>query len=112
MRGRSAPTSSLSLRQTWSRGGLSPAAFTPSFASRLAVDLGEDTVAERALGRGAVLAPGVFRLAFLPPVEQRGGDEDRGVGARGDADEEREGEVLQGRAAEEEERGDREEGDE
>src|SRR4029079_14287503 len=51
---------------------------------------------------GEVLPPCVLRLALLPGVEQRRRDEDRGVGARDDADDEREGEVLERLAAEDE----------
>src|SRR6185437_11680090 len=39
----------------------------------------------------------VLRLAFLPHAEERCGDEDRRVRTRGDADDEREGEVLERR---------------
>ena len=46
----------------------------------------------------------VLRLALLPDREQRRGDEDRGVGTRDDADDQREREVLQRRAAEDLER--------
>src|SRR5439155_23288681 len=67
------------------------------------------SVAERGLD---VLAVRVLRLALLPDREQRRRDEDRRVGAREDADEEREGEVLQRRAAEEEQRADGEQRDE
>src|SRR5262249_17752687 len=49
-----------------------------------------------------VLAACELRLALLQDRQQRRRDEDRRVGARGDADEQREREVLQGRAAEDE----------
>ena len=51
-----------------------------------------------------VAAACVLRLALLEHGEQRGGDEDRRVGAGADADEQREREVLQRLAAEEVER--------
>src|SRR5262249_34188634 len=68
--------------------------------------LAQDALCDRVLDDGAVLAPCELRLALLPGREQRGCDEDRGVGTGRDADEEGEREVLQRRAAEEEERGD------
>src|SRR5207249_3646099 len=53
-----------------------------------------------------------LRLALLPDRQQRRGDEDRRVRTRGDADDQREREVLQGRAAEDLERDDRQQRDE
>src|SRR6185437_15024934 len=53
-----------------------------------------------------------LRLALLPDREQRRRDEDRRVRARGDADDERERKVLQRRAAEDEQRDDRQQRDE
>jgi len=47
-----------------------------------------------------------LRLALLPDREQRRGDEDRRVRTGGDADDEREGEVLERGAAEDLERDD------
>src|SRR5439155_1261983 len=61
----------------------------------------------RLAGRGLhvdVPPPRELRLAFLPDRQQRRRDEDRRVRARGDSDEQREREVLQRRAAEEEQR--------
>ena len=46
--------------------------------------------------------PAVLRLALLEHRQDRAGDEDRRVGPRDDADHQGEGEVLEGRAAEEE----------
>src|SRR5581483_269371 len=57
-------------------------------------------------------APGELGLALLPDREQRRRDEDRRVRTRGDADDQREREVLQRRAAEQEERADGQERDE
>ena len=54
--------------------------------------------------RPGVLALRVLGLALLEDGEERRGDEDRRVRARGDADEEREREVLERVAAEEEQR--------
>ena len=64
----------------------------------------QDPLADRAFHRAAVLAARVLGLALLPGGQQRRRDEDRRVGTRGDADEQREREVLQRRAAEEEQR--------
>src|SRR5262249_4926284 len=61
---------------------------------------------------GEVLPPRVLGLALLPDSEQRRRDEDRGVGTRDDADDQREGEVLERRAAEDEEADDRQQRDE
>src|SRR5262249_17257010 len=61
---------------------------------------------------GEVLPPRVLGLAFLPDSEQRRRDEDRGVGTRDDADDQREGEVLERRAAEDVEADDRQQRDE
>ena len=55
--------------------------------------------------RGDPLAPAhEARLAFLPGGQHRRGDEDRRVGTGEDADHHREGEVLQGGAAEDQQR--------
>ena len=51
--------------------------------------------------------PAIARLALLPVGEHGRGDEDRRVGARGDANQQRETEVLQRLTAEEHQRGDR-----
>src|ERR671910_810976 len=59
-----------------------------------------------------VLAAGVLGLPLLQHGRQRRRDEDRGVGAGPDADEQREREVLERLAAEEVERADRQERDE
>ena len=56
------------------------------------------------LGHDRPPAAHVDRLALLPQRQHRRGDEDRRVGARGDADQQREGEVLQRLAAEEHQR--------
>ena len=55
-------------------------------------------------------AAGEAGLAFLPGGQHRRGDEDRRVGTGEDPDHHREGEVLQGRAAEDQQRADREAG--
>src|SRR5579859_3508601 len=70
------------------------------------------SVGLRALTFGLLLAPRVLRLPLLPDREDRRCEEDRGVGARRDADDEREGEVLERRAAEDLEADDRQQRDE
>src|ERR1700712_1816170 len=79
--------------------------FRRRFVRRGLLGFGEHAAAERALGRVAALAAVVLRLALLPPGEERRGDEDRRIRTGGDADEQREGEVLERRTAEEEQRG-------
>ena len=60
--------------------------------------------ARRRVGDDPRAAGAVGRLAFLPLHQHRRGDEDRGVGAGGDADDQREREVLERFAAEQEQR--------
>ena len=76
---------------------------------RAAASRAAPTAHRRAL---VVAAARVLGLALLEHREQRRGDEDRGVRARPDADQQREREVLERVAAEHEERDDREERDE
>src|SRR6185436_1121979 len=56
----------------------------------------------------ALAATAVGGLALLPVREHRRGDEDRGIRTGGEPDHHREGEVLQGRATEDEQHGDQE----
>src|SRR6185312_8071858 len=62
---------------------------------------------EAAVGLDALAAVAIDRLALLPMGEHRGGDEDRRVGAGGHPDEQREGEVLERGAAEQQQGQDR-----
>src|SRR3972149_2648724 len=78
----------------------------PQWTTMRAVAVGDAPPLGRGLGPETgpqLLVPG---LALLQHREDRGCDEDRRVGADRDADEHREGEVLQRHAAEEQERPD------
>src|SRR5262249_17030791 len=67
---------------------------------------------DAALADGLALAACELRLSLLPDRQQRCRDENRRVGAGQDPDEQREREVLQRRAAEREQRDDRQQRDE
>ena len=98
--GRGRPSSRAPVRAP-ARGASSGASLASSSSASAASvgGLEDDRAADRLDARRLlVLAAGVLGLALLDPVEQRSRDEDRRVGARRDADQQREREVVQRRA--------------
>ena len=99
-------------------GGAVTAAAAAASAGSASASIGigrrvEQRGADRSLDRALVVAPpGELGLALLEHRDQRGADEDRGVRTRADPDQQREGEVLECGAAEQEQREDRQQRDE